>query len=231
MNRIMPAAALMAALSAPASAAERRYTVTDFDRVEVDGPFQVTLSTGRSGFALASGSAQAIDRVSIEVQGRTLRVRPNRSAWGGYPGEGTGPVAVTLGTHDLRGASVGGSGSLSIDKASGLKFDLTLSGSGRISVAALEADTLNLGLVGSGKISLAGKAKQLRATIQGAGDLDAEKLAVEDARINADTSGNVKLAVRRSADVTGSGAGDTLITGKPACTVKALGSGRIVCGS
>ena len=45
MNRIM-LAALAITVAAPAQAAERRYTVTDFDRVRVDGPFVVTLATG-----------------------------------------------------------------------------------------------------------------------------------------------------------------------------------------
>ena len=115
MKRIMLAGLALAA-AAPATAAERRYTVTDFDRVQVDGPFVVTLSTGKAGSAVATGDQQAIDRVSIEVQGRLLKVRPNRSAWSGFPGEEGGPLAIALTTHGLRGASVIGSGSLAIDK-------------------------------------------------------------------------------------------------------------------
>ena len=230
MNRIM-LAALAGAIASPLSAAERRHSVTDFDRVQVDGPFQVTLATGRSNSAVVTGSADAVERVSIDVQGRTLRIRPNRSAWGGYPGEGVGPVQIALATHDLRAASVSGSGSISIDKARSMRFDLAVSGSGRITLGNVEADTLTLGLLGSGRIEIAGRAKELRATIQGNGDLRAEKLLVEDARVNADTAGFVEVSVRRSADVTATGPGDTRIIGKPACLVKSLGSGRVACGS
>ncbi len=234
MNRTMPAfvAALAALLTASTvGAADRRYTVTDFDRVQVDGPFEVTLSTGKANSALARGRSQALERVSIDVQGRVLRVRPSRSAWGGYPGESGGPVRVELTTHDLRGASLSGSGSISIDKAKAMRFDAAVSGSGRLGIGSLEADSLNLGLVGSGRILIGGKSKELRATVQGNGDLDAEKLAVEDARINADTSGNIVVSVRRSASVTSTGSGDTRILGKPACTGQTLGSGRVLCGS
>ena len=227
----MLAAATVAAAAAPAAAAERRFTVTDFDRILVDGPFKVTLSTGRSGSAVATGSNQALDRVSIEVQGRTLRVRPNRSAWGGYPGEGSGTLVIKVSTHDLRGAVVTGSGSIDIDKAKGMRFEASVAGSGRIGIASLEADKLGVGLLGSGKIQLAGKVKELRATIQGAGDLDAEKLTVEDADINADTAGNISVGVRRAAKVTATGQGDTRIVGKPACTLKGLASGRVSCGT
>jgi hypothetical protein len=229
MKRIMLAA--FAALSATAAgAAERRYTVTDFDRVEVSGPFQVTLKTGRAGSAVASGSNQAIDRVSIDVQGRTLRVRPNRSAWGGYPGEGAGPLKIELSSHGLRAASVNGAGSIGIDKARAMKFDVSLSGSGQIVVGEVETDNLNLGLLGSGKITIGGKAKSVRAMVQGTGDLDAAKLVADDVQVDTDTAGTVAVSAKRSAKVNSTGAGDTLVSGNPACTVKALGSGRVACG-
>src|SRR3954464_4919821 len=103
MTRTLPIAFLaFAAAACPAAAAERNYTVTDFDRVQVDGPYQVTLRTGLTAGARAEGSAGALDRISIDVQGNSLRVRTNRSAWGGYPGDSTGPVAITLTTRDLR---------------------------------------------------------------------------------------------------------------------------------
>ena len=226
----MTAAALMFALAGPALAADRRYTVTDFDRIQVEGPFQVTVKTGKAPSARATGSNEAVERVSIEVQGRTLKVRPNRSAWGGYPGRGSGGVAIELTTHGLRGASVTGSGSLAIDKARAMRFDLALSGSGSLSVARVEADSLVVGQVGSGKMSVAGKVKGLKATVQGSGDFDGAGLAVEDAQVQADTSGSVALAASRTSNVVSSGTGDTTIAGKSACTVKALGSGRVRCG-
>lgn len=230
MKRIMLAALAAAAFATGASAAERRFTVTDFDKIEVSGPFQVTLATGRPGSALATGSSDAIGRVSIDVEGRTLRIRPNRSAWGGYPGEGAGPLKIELSTHGLRSAFVSGAGSLSVDKVSAMKVDAGVSGSGQLKIAQVESDNLTLGLLGSGKIVIGGKAKTLRASIQGSGDLEGAGLVADDAQISAETAGTIALGVNRSAKVTASGTGDTTITGKPACTVKALGSGRVVCG-
>jgi hypothetical protein len=225
-------AAIAALSAAPADAAERRYSVTDFDRIQVEGSFDVTLTTGRSGSALASGDMRAIDRLSLEVQGRTLRIRPNRSAWGGYPGEaGGGPLKIAVSTHELRAASLSGPGSITIDKAKGLRFDIAVAGSGRIGVGNVEADNLTVGLMGSGRISLAGKAKELVATIQGAGDLDAKGLIAEEAKINADTAGAIFVGVRRAAEVNATGQGDTTIIGTPSCKVKSLGSGRVACGS
>jgi hypothetical protein len=229
MNRI--ALALAACLvAAPAAAAERSYAVTDFDRIQVDGPYEVVLTTGRSSSAHASGTQQALDAVTVEVESGTLRVHANRSAWGGYPGQTPGTARIFLATRDLRSAVVRGSGSLAIDRARGLRVDLSLAGNGRLSVAAVEADNLNLGLLGAGRISLAGTAKQMRATIQGNGDLDAAGLKVEDAQLATDTSGSIAFQATRTANVKALGAGEVVVTGPAACTVEATGSGPVHCG-
>jgi hypothetical protein len=231
MTRTLPIAFLaFAAAASPAGAAERNYTVTDFDRVQIDGPYQVSLRTGLTAGARAEGSAGALDRVSIDVQGSMLRVRPNRSAWGGYPGDRSGPVTISLTTRDLRAAAVTGSGSLGIDRAKGLRVDVSVSGSGRLSVAEVAADNLVVGLLGSGGITLAGRAKQLKATIQGSGDLAAAGLVADDAQIAAATAGNVAVAVTRTVRLNASGSGDVEISGAATCTVEGESSGNIRCG-
>ena len=230
MKRILIAALAFLASATPAAAAERRFSVTDFDRVQVEGPYQVVLVTDRPSAALAVGSREAIDRVSIDVQSRTLRIRPNRSAWGGYPGESAGPVRIELATRLLRAATVNGSGSLAIDKARGLRVELSVAGSGRLGVAMLDADVLIVGLLGSGKVTLAGRAKQLRATIQGTGDLAARDLRAENAQINADTAGSIAVGAGRTAKVTATGQGDVEIVGTPACTVVGHSAAQVSCG-
>ena len=42
--------------ASPLAAAERSYSVTDFNRVRVEGPFAVTLATNVAPFARASGA-------------------------------------------------------------------------------------------------------------------------------------------------------------------------------
>src|SRR5258708_6118059 len=99
---IFLAAAIVALLSAaPADAATRNFGITGFTKIRVDGPYRVQLAVGIAPFASASGSPAALDRVAIEVQGSTLIVHSNRSAWGGYSGEDVGPVEIRLGPHEL----------------------------------------------------------------------------------------------------------------------------------
>lgn len=231
MDRIAFAAAALFVAATPAAAAERRYTVTDFDRVQVDGPYRVTLTTGKPSAARAQGPHQALDRLSVTVEGRTLRVRPD-TGWGGYPNEALqGPVTVEISTARLRYAGVSGAGILEIDRAKAMRLDLSLAGSGRIDAAAVDTDSLYLNLLGSGRLQIGGRTKTLRAEIHGSGDLAGSGLSAADAQVFADTAGTVHLQATRSVSVTSSATGDVEIAGKAACTVKALGTGRVRCGS
>lgn len=235
MKWILIALAALAAAapfaSAPAAAAERRFMVVDFDKVRVEGPFKVELVTGGASLAVATGPQAALDRVSIDVQGTTLRIRPNRSAWGGDARDAASPVAIRIATRALRTATVIGGGALAIKGAKNLRIDLILSGSGRIDVAGVDADLLAIVLTGSGKIGLAGKARQVRASVEGSGDLDGAGLRADDADIGANTVGAITLYAVRSAKVRANGGGEISISGTPACTITGLAAGNVRCGS
>jgi hypothetical protein len=213
-----------------AQAAERVFTVTDFDKVQVEGAYRVVLTTGCASAAKASGARAALDGLSVEVEGMTLRIRRDASAWGGNRDDRSEPVIITLATRTLRSASVNGAGSLSVGKVQAMRLDLTVAGSGRIEAAGVQVDNLSLNLLGSGQLTIAGKAKTARAEIHGSGNLEAAALTVDDAQIVSDTAGDVKLAATRSARVTASASGNVEVAGTAACTVKALGTGRIRCG-
>ena len=73
----------LAAMAFPASAADRSFTVTGFDRVRVEGPFDVRLTVGNAGqSAKASGQPDVLANLDIEVQGTTLIVRKGADGWG-----------------------------------------------------------------------------------------------------------------------------------------------------
>ena len=225
--RALPLAALLA-VTAPAAAAERNFGITGFEKVRVEGPFKVTLTTGIAPFARASGSPTALEAVSIEMLGSTLIVRNRRSgAWGGYPGAANGPVEIALGTHDVSSASLTGAGSLAIDRAKSFRFDLTVNGSGSARIADVAVDQLRVAVVGSGSAGLAGSAGKLTATVSGSGALDGATLAAKDATIAADGSATVRLAVSNGAKIDANGASSVELSGNPACTAKTVGSASV----
>lgn len=216
-----------AALAAPAAAADRNFSVTGFDRVRVDGPFHVRVTTGVSPFARASGKPAALDGVSIEVQGQTLVVRRNPSSWSSYPGESPGPVEIAVGTHELDTAWVNGAGGLDIDKAKGQSFDLSIQGSGTATIARLDVDRLRVGLSGSGSARLGGRAAEVTAIVRGTSTLDAASLTAKDAKVGAEGNALVKLDATGTAKIDSLGTATVEITGGPACTVKATGSALV----
>lgn len=229
MIRILLALAASLVFAAPVTAAERRYTVTDFDRIVVEGPYVVRLRTGRASSAVASGSVAALDRVVIDVSGQTLRIRRNRNYWGGTPGAQEGPITVELVTRTLRSARLIGPASLEVDRAAGLRVDLVIEGSGRLRVDNLAADNLSLGLAGSGSFQLAGRAGSLTADLQGTGDLAAPRLRAENATITHGTSGGVAIEVARAATVNAFGLGSVDIIGRADCTVNGPNADLVRC--
>lgn len=222
------AAVCAAAAAAPADAATRNFGVSGFDRIRVDGPFKVSLTTGVAPFATASGgSAAALDGVAIDVQGRTLVVRSNRSSWGGYPGEAKGPVEIRIGTHELTAAWLNGSGSLNIDKARGLAFDLSVQGAGSASIAAVAVDQLKVSIAGTASARLAGVAPKLTAIVRGISTLDAGSLVAKDATIGAQGPATIRATVTGAAKIDAQGPATIELGGRPACTVKAAGSASV----
>src|SRR5438046_8332611 len=205
MRTFLTAAVLALTLAAPAGAATRNFGITGFEKVRIEGPFKVRLTTGVAPFASASGSLTAIERVAIDVRGNTLVVHSDLSSWGGYPGQDSGPVEISLGTHDLSSAWLSGSGALAIDKVKGLSFDLSAQGSGSATVGRADVDQLNVSVVGTANATLAGQAAKLTAVVRGIAGLDAANLAVKDATIGAEGSATVAANVSNSASIDGSG--------------------------
>jgi hypothetical protein len=227
MRTFLLAAAAAVALAAPAGAATRNFGITSFEKVRVDGPFKVTLTTGVAPFARATGSAAALDRVAIDVRGNTLVVHNNLDSWGGYPGMDVGPVEISLGTHDLSAAWLNGSGSLAIDRVKGLSFDLSVQGSGAGEISQASVDQLNVSVVGTASARLAGRAAKLTAVIRGISSLDAAALSSKDATLGADGAATIAANVTDSVTVDASGPATVRLNGSPSCTLRVSGSASV----
>ena len=196
---------LIAAVATPLAAAQRNYSVTDFTRIKVDGPFAVTLTTDVAPFAKASGSPRALDRVSLRVDGRTLIIRTDRSAWGGAPDEDHGPVTISVGTHDLEQATLSGPGTIAIDRVRGLDFGLASFGSGAVTIADVASDRLRILAQGAGSTRVTGKVKKFDATLDGPGLIDASALSATDATLSALGPASIRATVTNSVKLVASG--------------------------
>ena len=161
------------------------------------------------------------------MEGRTLIIRRNPSTWGGYPSQTAEPVVLSVGTHDLSSASLNGAGSLLIDRVKGLTFALSAQGAGRADIGEVQADRLVVALSGTVISRIAGKTLKLTAIVRGASSLDASGLAVKDALLSAEGPAQLAAAASDTARVDASGTAQVALTGRPACTLKVLGSSTV----
>lgn len=215
--RILAFFLLAATAAGPLAAAQRNYSVTDFTRIRVEGPFAVTLATDIAPFARATGSPRALDRLSLRVDGRTLIIRTDRSAWGGSADDDVGPVTIAVGTHEVEQASLTGPGTLAIDRVRGLDFSLSSFGSGAVSIGEVASDRLRLFSQGAGSVRIAGRTKQLEAAQNGPGLIDASALVAKDATLSALGPATLRANVTNAVRLSASGTATIALDGNPAC--------------
>lgn len=218
-------------LAMPVQADRRGFSVTGFTRIQVQGPFVVRVTTGRGSSAYAEGDHRAINEISVQVIGQTLRVRRDVSNnWGGYPGErNAAPAILYLTTHDIEQASVIGTGDLEIDRMDGGRLMATLGGNGRLAIGTVEADHLALTVTGAGNMEVSGHAETGRVTVQGSGIVSAPELMIENITINLNGPGSIEVSADRTADVTAVGNGLVTVLGNAACTDRSVESAHVSC--
>ena len=222
----------LSALALPASAADRTYTVTGFDRVRVEGPFDVRLTVGNAGAsAKASGQPDVLANLDIEVQGTTLIVRKGASGWG-ERGKADGPAPViNLVTSNLRIATVIGGGKLAVGGSiRSQRLDLAVNGTGSIDARGIDSDELSVTLIGAGNVALAGRSGRARMLTNGFGTIMAMPLAVGDLIVRLDGPGETQANARFTADLTSTGLGRIVVAGSAKCTTNAQAGGPILCG-
>lgn len=229
MNRTMAALPALALLAAPAAPADRTYPVRDFDRLIVEGAYDVHLVVGRPTSAAASGSRDGLDRVTFDVQGQTLRIRRNRSSWVGTAGHEAGPLRIELTTRFLRSARLMGPARLDVEGAQGIDVELAVEGGGRIRATRVAADNLSLGLRGSGSLEASGTAGVLRGQFEGTGNVEAPGLVARQATIVTSSGGTVAVTVNGPAAVTAYGLGEVNILGRAICTLNGPGAAQVRC--
>lgn len=232
MHRLLLALVTLFACAAPASAAQRSYVISNFDRIRVDGAFEVRVAVGAgSATARVEGEDDAINGVDVSVQGNTLIVRRNLSGWGEQPKPEAGPTIVWLATPALHAATVIGGGKLSITgKLQSPRFDFTVTGTGAIDAKGIQADDTIATVIGSGSIALAGRSARARLLSNGNGTIAAGSLDVGDLLVRLDGPGQTQASARYTADITNSGLGAITVAGNPKCRTASPAGGPVTCG-
>jgi hypothetical protein len=211
----------------PGPMGARDFSIGDFKRIESAGAYDVTVRTGSAPSVRAEGPQNVLDNLVIEVKGEELQIHPKNGVnfhWGK-----SGPVKIAITVPALHGATIAGSGTLSVDKVVADEFKGTIAGSGDLSLPSIKATSVDFEIAGSGSANIGGEAETAKYTIAGSGELDAAGLKTKDVKLtiagsgglNANASGTVKGEIL--------GSGDARITGGAKCSVEKMGSGSITC--
>lgn len=205
--------------------------VSSFERLRVEGPFQVNVITGTSPGARVSGDARALDGVEVRQDGETVVVRRPIARWEDQADPtGAAPITVTLSTPALASVSIIGSGAVAI---TGMKADrvvLSIAGGGTIAVADVKATEVNATTIGNGQITIAGQASRARLIVNGAGAIHADALEAGELTVRLDGPGEATGKARYTAQVTNTGLGRVVVAGTPRCLVKSAAGGPVTCG-
>jgi Putative auto-transporter adhesin, head GIN domain len=208
----------------------RNYQVSNFQEVEVAGPYDVTVRTGGNPGVSAQGSQKLLDRTIVEVQGDKLVIHPqeHHSFFWSFGSHGKASFTVTV--PQLAGATIAGSGDIRVDHVRGNRFEGTIAGSGGLNVDSVDVQALKLSISGSGSAkAAAGKAQSAEYSIGGSGDIDAGAVQLQQAKVSIAGSGSVKANATGTADVSIMGAGDVDVSGGAKCSISKAGSGSVRC--
>ena len=211
-------------------ATTRNYQVGAFERLEVAGPYEVTVATGSAPSVRAEGGERAIERMIVEVEGGTLKIHPRKRSGMSFGWSSNHPVKLAVTVPRLSAAAIAGSGDISVDKVSGDSFEGGVAGSGNLRLGQVDVKRLKAGIAGSGEIDAgSGRAVVAEYEIAGSGDIDAGGLVAETASVSIAGSGNVAANATGTASVDIAGSGDVRMTGGAKCSVSKAGSGNVDC--
>lgn len=210
--------------------ATRTFPVGSFTKLEVAGPFDVSVSTGKQPSASVQGPQKLLEKMVVEVDGDTLKVHPEKGGWMNRGFRWTGDHAkLTITVPTLQGAAIAGSGNMSVDRVSGDRFRGSIAGSGKLELPAVAVSQLQLEIAGSGDVQAAGRTQEASYEIAGSGNIRAGQVDARDARASIAGSGNIQGRASGTAKVNIAGSGDVEITGGAKCTVSKAGSGNVRC--
>lgn len=229
------ALALALLLPGAAQAADKRFTLSTFDKVRIEGDVAVEIHSGASPFAVASGDPRALEALSLRVQGGTLyirRARTNAPVERRYrPDAPDALPLVRLDARSVQSLTVLGHGSARIDRLSGARPSATMDGNGSVEIGAVDAAALALNVNGSGSLKVGGKAGSARAVMLGDGLIEGTALALGALDLIGEGPVRARLNVTGPARIAVKGGADIAIAGTPNCTVRQTGTNVIACGA
>ncbi len=202
---------------------------SSYDKVLINGFFDVELLSGEEGKIVIKGEENIIDFIEFTVENNALKIATEKGKYI-VPSSGK-KVQITVPFESLNEVSLSGSGDInSKNKITSDNFICDLSGSGNINLT-VEAKNMKASVSGSGDLMLSGDSTNIQCKITGSGDLNAAKLKSNNAEVHVTGSGDCKVYCTANLEARVTGSGDITYFGDPAKKdTKVTGSGDITKG-
>jgi hypothetical protein len=216
--------ALNTAGAAPPASEGRLYLPGSFERLELDGSAQITLTQGERDQVFIVGDADVQRGVAIELANDRLRISP-AGGWKFWKNE---RLQIEVQMRKLSRVSLSGTSDLHAPgRIRSEQLTVSISGSGQVRFDDLEAAHLHFDISGAGDGQLAGEVDDLSLAVSGKGKLQAERLRATSAKVSISGVGNATLWVTDGLRVSISGVGTVDYWGQPQVVRSIAGLGSL----
>jgi hypothetical protein len=196
--------------------------VSNFDRLDLSGVGDVTLTQGDQEGLKIEAEDNVIKQITTEVRDGTLYISFDRKTV--IP---TKPIKFALSMRTIHGIETKGVCSLESDSVKTDKLEISISGTGNVNLAELVSDNLIINVSGAGNFEAAGKVKDQKVTLSGAGNYEGENLQSNTADVTISGLGRITLWTTENLNVTISGTGGVDYYGSPEISQQISGLGKI----
>lgn len=186
------------------------------------GPDEVNIREGARLAVTVEGDTDAANQLRFSLKNGTLGI----GRLNGSQTSGTAVVNVVMPAPARITAA--GSGRIRTETLAS-DAEITVAGSGDVETENVTAERLKVTIAGSGSYRAGGTATALDLNIAGSGDAPMEALKAGNARIRIAGSGRSSFASDGQVSANIVGSGEVRVRGRATCTVKAAGTGRLVC--
>ena len=204
-----------------------RSDLRNFRRVEVDGPFIVTVEGGSEYGVNVQADDDERDDIEVDVAGDRLRIRYRNEEFPEAFGDRNRiRVSVTM-PEGLRGLDLGGAANATVRGFGDLDdLELDLSGASTANLE-LAANRIEVDLGGASQLTLNGRTNRLKAEVSGAAQLEASELAAEEAVVNASSAGVANVQANGTLEAEASSAGRIRYRGNASVRANASSAGSV----
>ncbi|WP_018478393.1 PspC domain-containing protein [Pontibacter roseus] len=164
------------------SSNQQTYEFSDFNEIQVQGPYHVQIVQGNSYAVSARGNEEDLEKLRIEKSGNTLEIEHKGKTFNLFDKERLVLIQITV--PELRSLDLSGAITADVGQIKSDELNITLVGASK---AFIDVNTNRLtgDFAGATKVTLVGRADDMDLDIAGASNLDAVRLVANTVNVEA----------------------------------------------